>query len=601
MKLRALVALLALAAGTAQADTIQTKTGRTVEEVSEKRPVAPPKRSPRRRKLSPAQVRALHQRAMGYFRKKDYDRAIAEYGKILGSDPENMIALYNTACAYSLMKDRPNAVGYLKKSLEAGYVNFAHMQKDADLDNIRAEPGYKTLISKKAEYVRKSTDKVVGRITKAMAGRGVDVKRYRSVLDGTRNFVYLHRRTDAELVVIRKGLEEYAGHQWKHLFANKPTRPLYIVLLTPGDSRKVLRRRAGGVYSSASNTLFCGDIPTFRLMKTSIVVHEFTHALHFADMLARGQRHPIWLVEGLATLFEASDRDGRVVPHHSYRLGVVQAAVQAERHIPWKALMKMSHPDYMRTQRLAYAQSRYVLFYLHDKGLLKTFYDDYTAPANFKRDRSALESFEVALGKPIECIERDWREWVMKQKVPPVPFLGIEMAEKGGKVAVTRVVRGTPAAKGGIRAGDAIDGIDGDPIKSISNLMDAIGNRKVGDEIAVEVMRGDKKLTLKVKLGRRRVSFQPPRASRETPYMGLTVEQKGGNVYAREVASGSPADKAGIKPGMALLEFQKRRLASVRDYLGALKGARPGQSVRIKASQADKVTVVTAKLIRQPG
>jgi hypothetical protein len=37
------------------------------------------------------------------------------------------------------------------------------------------------------------------------------------------------------------------------------------------------------------------------------IAHEFTHALHFADMEALGQTHPIWEREGLGSLYEEPD------------------------------------------------------------------------------------------------------------------------------------------------------------------------------------------------------------------------------------------------------------------------------------------------------
>jgi len=53
----------------------------------------------------------------------------------------------------------------------------------------------------------------------------------------------------------------------------------------------------------------------------SILTHEFTHALHFADQEGRGQEHPIWIAEGLATLFESSKLlGGHAVPQANYRL-----------------------------------------------------------------------------------------------------------------------------------------------------------------------------------------------------------------------------------------------------------------------------------------
>ncbi len=574
---------------------VRTVPAAQVKHTSEKKAPPPPKKP---RKLSPTQVQALHLRAMAYFKKREYKKSIAEYQKVLGSDPEHMIALYNTACAYSLLKDKAKAVEYLKRSVEAGYVNFAHMETDTDIDNIRDEAGYKEIFRKKAEYVRKSTDKAVTRITQSLKRRGVDAKRYKVVFDRERNFVYLHTKTDQEFAVVRKGLEEYAEHQWQHLFQNKPTRPLYIVLLTAADSRKVFRGRAGGVFSASSNTLLCGDIPTLKLMKTSVVVHEFTHALHAADMLARQQRHPIWLLEGLATLFEASDRNGGVVPRHSYRLAIVQAAARSGRTLPWKTLMKMNQVTFMRSARLAYAQSRYMLFYMYEKGLLKKFYDEYTDKANYGSDRSALESFEVVFGKPIESVEREWKQWVLKQRVPPIPYLGVQTQQRAGGVVVTQVSGGSPAAKAGVKNGDTIAAIEGQAIKTMSDLMEAVGNRKVGDEVEVEIVRQGAPRTLKAKLAKRPGSI--PRPVPAAPYLGLTVEQKDGAVYAKEVAKGSPAEQAGISAGTEILELNGKKVDSVRAYLGALKKARVGKTLTIKTKRGDKVEVVSAKLTAHP-
>ena len=565
-----------------------------VKAVSEKKPERKPKR------LNPQQVRAVHQRAMAHFRKKEYTKAVAEYAKAIQSNPDDMIALYNTACAYSLLKDKAKAVEFLRQSVEAGYVNFAHMEQDGDLDNIRDAAGYKELLEHKDEHVRKSTGKAVERITKSLARRGVDAKRYKPVFDRERNFVYLHTKTEKELAIVRKDLEDYAEHQWAHLFQNKPKQPLHIVLLTAGDSRKVFRGRAGGMYSAGSNTLLCGDMPAYKLMKTSVVVHEFTHALHFADMLARKQRHPIWLIEGLATLFEASRRNGGVVPHHSFRLAHVQVAVRARRHLPWKTLMKMNQLQFMRVARLSYAQSRYMLYYMYEKGLLKKFYDEYTNKESYASDKSALEAFEVVFGKPIESVERDWRQWVLKQRVPPLPYLGIQSREQRGQVVVLQVVGGSPAGKAGLKTGDVIAGIGGGAIRSQSDLMAAVGSRKAGDEVEIEVLRKGKTVLLKATLGKRGGGTRP-RPPTGAPYLGLAVESRDGAVYVKEVSAGSPAQRAGLRPGMGLLEFNGQKLGSVRDFLSAVKKTRPGQTVKVKTKQGEEVEVVAVKLAAQPG
>jgi hypothetical protein len=82
------------------------------------------------------------------------------------------------------------------------------------------------------------------------------------------------------------------------------------------------------------------------------------------------------------------------------------------------------------------------------------------------------------------------------------PRLGIRPeygSDKPG-VAVEGVTAGTPADKGGIKAGDLIVGLAGKPVKDLKTYMLVMSNQKMGTTIEVEVERGGKKVKLQVKL-----------------------------------------------------------------------------------------------------
>jgi RNase P/RNase MRP subunit p29 len=571
--------------------------------LAEVKSVVEKKAPPAAQKLKRTQIMGLHRKARAHWDKKDYDRAIAEYAKILSSSPEDTTALYNTACGHALKGRKQQALDFLKKSVEAGFVNFAHIETDTDLDSLRAEAVYKQLLKDRAEYIRKASSKAVGRITKGLAARGIDAKKYKKVVDRKNNFVYLHTRDEEEFAVIRRGLEEYAEYQWKHLFQNKPGSPLYIILLSAKDTPKFFRGRAGGVYTSGMNALFCGDSPAYKLLKTSVIIHEFTHALHFADMAARRQRHPIWLIEGLATLFESSERSpDKVVPRHSHRLSVVQSYLKRRRTLPWSRIMKLSHPQFMADARLTYAQSRYMLFYMFEKGLLKKFYDEYTKGEGYRNDKSAAGAYEVVFGKPLAEVERDWKKWIMAQKVPPMPYLGVyPRATAKGEVRIERLAPGGPAQKAGIKAGDVILTMAGRTIKTAGDVMAAVGAHKVGDQVEVEVRRGEKQLTFTVKLARRGARTSRPPRKGPTPYLGMAVETREGKVFVREVAEGSPAARAGLEAGMQVLEVGGKKVKSTRDYLGVVKKARIGQELKIEVLSGGKEKTLTAAIAELPG
>lgn len=94
-------------------------------------------------------VRAYEQRNI-----KTYDKLLteflSEYNKLSAEDRKNFSgylngAYYNFSCTYSLLNNKPMALNYLKKSIEAGYIDYAHIQEDSDLNNIRNEEEFKKI------------------------------------------------------------------------------------------------------------------------------------------------------------------------------------------------------------------------------------------------------------------------------------------------------------------------------------------------------------------------------------------------------------------------------------------------------------------------
>ncbi len=82
-------------------------------------------------------------------------------------------------------------------------------------------------------------------------------------------------------------------------------------------------------------------------------------------------------------------------------------------------------------------------------------------------------------------------------------FLGVEPAdltpqvverfdiETDEGVLVFSVVDGSPAAEAGLRAGDVIIALDGEPLRSVEDLLAALRERSPGDRVELDVLRGD--------------------------------------------------------------------------------------------------------------
>jgi C-terminal processing protease CtpA/Prc len=72
-------------------------------------------------------------------------------------------------------------------------------------------------------------------------------------------------------------------------------------------------------------------------------------------------------------------------------------------------------------------------------------------------------------------------------------------------VLVTDVRPGSPAAEAGMAKNDIVQRFDGQEIKDFKDLKNAFAGKKPGDEVTLNVLRGDKEMEFKVKLGAKKV------------------------------------------------------------------------------------------------
>ncbi len=82
------------------------------------------------------------------------------------------------------------------------------------------------------------------------------------------------------------------------------------------------------------------------------------------------------------------------------------------------------------------------------------------------------------------------------------PTLGIRpsYSDEAEGLLIEGVVYGKPAATAGLKADDRIVSIDGKPVKNIQTYMTLMGGHKKGQSIEVGIVRGGKKMAVKVKL-----------------------------------------------------------------------------------------------------
>ncbi|MBI2461140.1 MAG: DegQ family serine endoprotease [Candidatus Rokubacteria bacterium] len=165
-------------------------------------------------------------------------------------------------------------------------------------------------------------------------------------------------------------------------------------------------------------------------------------------------------------------------------------------------------------------------------------------------------------------------------------------------VLVSDVMPGSPAEGGGLRAGDLIVAYGEAPVTDVPTLQRLVAATAPGQLARITVVRDGGRETLAVTIGEQPAEAVAAVAPPER--WGLTVEPltpelaREFNLSAQEgvlvfrVAAGSPADRAGLRPGDAILEVNRRKVADPDAYQEALGRVGPSGEVLLYVQRAGR-------------
>ena len=162
-------------------------------------------------------------------------------------------------------------------------------------------------------------------------------------------------------------------------------------------------------------------------------------------------------------------------------------------------------------------------------------------------------------------------------------------------VIVAEVDEGTPAYRGGLRAGDIVVAYDGRPLESMEGFRTDVASTPPGTEVPIEVVRDGETRELRVEVGeletRGRVASRPDEDGIElgigvqelTPTlaerMGLDDETDG--VVVTQVRRGSKAAAAGLRRGDLIAAVQGQDVTSIPELREALDDAQGRGAIRL--------------------
>lgn len=145
------------------------------------------------------------------------------------------------------------------------------------------------------------------------------------------------------------------------------------------------------------------------------LVHEIVHPFVEANV----PDCPAWMNEGLGSLFEQSgERRGHIIGLTNWRLAGLQRAIHRDVVPSFHTLTHTTrHQFYNEDPGTNYSQSRYLMYYLQEQGVLPDFWKTYMHDR--QTDPSGYTTLTKILGeKDLDAFKKRWEGAVLKLRFP---------------------------------------------------------------------------------------------------------------------------------------------------------------------------------------
>jgi serine protease Do len=221
---------------------------------------------------------------------------------------------------------------------------------------------------------------------------------------------------------------------------------------------------------------------------------------------------------------------------------------------------------------------------------------------------AAAAGFESAAGYaiPIDATFRRVLETLKQGREVEYGFLGVPPSNLQPQdillglhgIRVLQAVPGTPAVKAGVKVGDLISAVNGEPVYDADGFVLSVGKQPVESSVKLTVLRGDRTRVIEAKLSKYPVRGKKIVTEAEPLWRGLRVdyptavvdEQGRGmsglsfpaeGVTVVEVAENSPAFVAGLRVGEVITSANRTPVNSPKDFRAAVEKTLGSVTVRV--------------------
>ncbi|MFI5124197.1 MAG: PDZ domain-containing protein [Chitinophagales bacterium] len=209
-------------------------------------------------------------------------------------------------------------------------------------------------------------------------------------------------------------------------------------------------------------------------------------------------------------------------------------------------------------------------------------------------------------------------------------FLGVSSrkAETGG-ATVLEITKGSPAEKAGLKKGDIIVKVNDQEIESPDNLFETVHQFKPGEKVKIAFKRDGKEQSVSAVLDKSKAvqktydynyeykmpeingyrtpelpdlpGMESPLWGPMPPKIGIRAQdsEEGKGVNVLEVTEGSAAEKAGLKKGDLILNFDGTEVHSANDLIQKVRDSRDKSLVKVVIQRDGKLQTLDIRIPRK--
>ena len=172
-----------------------------------------------------------------------------------------------------------------------------------------------------------------------------------------------------------------------------------------------------------------------------------------------------------------------------------------------------------------------------------------------------------------------------------ISMKGNDLYASEPEIAIVRF--NSPADVAGLKKGDIILQINGQPTVRQSQMKHILGTMYADESVELVVKRDDQERTISLTLTDKLIPY-------DRPFVGIAPQRNSDSCIVGAIVPDSPAEQAGIKTGDVVIRFDKHQINSAQELREKLAESAPGQTIELTVQRSENEIQLEVELSSVP-